>query len=247
MTNNIIELNNRFNKVMEMGWIKQGEKNYVNAGCILEKLLGIRAECFEIPDFEEIEIKTKKLFSKSYIKLFTATPDGEGLFEIKRLRDNYGYPDSQKQNMKVLNISVNAISLLPMGLKYFFKLEVSNENKKIFLNIYDKDNRLIDKQTSWTFKMLEEKLLGKLQILALVDVLYNKSDNINYYKYTDINFYKLKDFNTFIKLIEQGKIDINFTIGVFRAGKRKGQTHDHGTGFRINQDSLSDLYDPIII
>lgn len=247
MNENIIELKERFNKVSKMDWIKQGEKNYVNHGCILEKLLGVNASYFEIPDFEGIEIKAKKLFSKSCIKLFNATPDGEGLFEIKRLRDTYGYPDAKKSGMKVLNISVNTNNFLPIGTNYLFRLEVNKDDKKIFLNIYERSNGLIDNQTSWSFEMLEEKLLRKLQILALVDVLHKKSNGTEYYKYTNISFYKLKSFDSFIKLIENGKIIITFKISVFRNGKRIGQTHDHGTSFEIKEEYLKDLYDPIVI
>lgn len=225
-----------------MGWIKQDMTSRINFGCTLEKLMDIKSGNFEIPDYNGIEIKTKKIFSKSYLKLFNSSPDGRGLFEIKRLKEKYGYPDSILKNMKVLNISVCANNYLKIGMNYLFKLMVDRENKKLYLNIFDKNGKLIDNETFWSFELLEEKLIRKLQLLAVIDVLTQKNNNIEYYKYIEINFYKLKDFESFIYLIEKGYIRITFKVSVFRTGKRLGQTHDHGTGFEIKEEDLQKLY-----
>lgn len=164
------------------------------------------------------------------------------MFEIKRLKEKYGYPDSILKNMKVLNVSVYANNYLKIGMNYLFKLMVDRENKKLYLNVFDKNGKLIDNETFWSFELLEEKLIRKLQLLAVIDVLTQKNNNIEYYKYIEINFYKLKDFESFIYLIEKGYIRIIFKVSVFRTGKRLGQTHDHGTGFEIKEEDLKKLY-----
>lgn len=38
-----------------------------------------------------------------------------------------------------------------------------------------------------------------------------------------------------IDLLEQGKIYVDLRIGQYHSGDKKGQTHDHGTGFRIKE------------
>ena len=70
-------------------------------------------------------------------------------------------------------------------------------------------------------------------------------NNEGYYHYNKINIYKLKDFDTFLKLIDDGIIDITFKIGVFKDGKRKGGVYDRGTDFSIGINNLNLLYEEI--
>ena len=43
------------------------------------------------------------------------------------------------------------------------------------------------------------------------------------------------DYDAFVSLLEQGKIYIDLRIGQYHGGAKDGQTHDHGTGFRIKE------------
>ena len=51
-----------------------------------------------------------------------------------------------------------------------------------------------------------------------------------------------RGFDVFVKLIESGVVQINFTIGIFKKGDRIGQLHDHGTEFIIQEKDLEKLY-----
>ena len=87
--------------------------NNYNSGCGLtfEKLIGKDAENFEIPDFGEIQIKTKVCSNSRFpmtITLFSAAPDGDYLFEIKRLRNKFGIPDKKNPNLLCFNGLVTA-------------------------------------------------------------------------------------------------------------------------------------------
>ena len=60
------ELKERINIIKEKGWIPCSHNNYGNAGLKLEKMLNINSGDFEIPDYNNIEIKTKKsIFHKT--------------------------------------------------------------------------------------------------------------------------------------------------------------------------------------
>ena len=61
-----------------------------------ESLLGKLPDSMFFSDYYGIEIKTRRAYSKSAITLFNATPDGEDLFEIERLKNKYveGIKDS---------------------------------------------------------------------------------------------------------------------------------------------------------
>ncbi len=245
MEGNIQKLKTEFERIYKLGWIKCNSKGTGSAGNTFELLLKKPIENFEIPDFEDIEIKTKKIFCGDYITLFSATPDGKYLFEIKRLRNTYGYPHKKEKNIKVLNISVFAKKITTLGSRFLFSLKVEKEQQKIFLCVLNRNNEIIDMNTFWTFELLEEKLYRKLKTLAIVDVLQKKVNGQSFYKYDNITFYKLKNFDEFINLIENGVIRITFKIGTFCSGKRYGEIHDHGTSFDIKEKDLEKLYNLI--
>ena len=90
-----------------------------------------------------------------------------------------------------------------------------------------------------------KKLERKLSFLAFIKAWTKTINGIDYYKYYDIQFYRLKSFDEFLKLMEQGKIRITFKIGIFRDGKRKGDIHDRGTGFEIQDLDIQQLFNKI--
>ena len=99
------ELNKKFNKIKNNGWIlSQGNGNGAG-GITFEKLLNIQTNNFEIPDFKDIELKVKYSNKEKYISLFNATPDSF-LYEIKRINDEYGYSDKDFPNYNIFQTSV---------------------------------------------------------------------------------------------------------------------------------------------
>lgn len=232
----------KLEKIKKKGWI-QSINNYSSGiGKTLEKELEINSGEFEIPDFEEIEIKTKKIDSVHDITLFSTTPDSY-LYEIKRIHQKYGYPHSKYPKFKVFNITVCSNKFTPMSNKYNFIIYVDWKNEKVVLNVHDKySGALIDDYSSWSFEMLKEKLYRKLKYLCLVKAKRKYEFPNVYYKYIDYNFYILKDFDSFIKAIDKGIIKITFKINVLKKGPKKGQIKDHGTSFDIHENDLSAIY-----
>ena len=93
-------------------------------------MLGKEKSDFCVPDYDGIEIKTRRSFSKGLIGLFGSVPDGEELFELDRLREKYGYPDKEIRSAKVLYSVVYGNMLCQVGTKYFFKLDVDRQGSK---------------------------------------------------------------------------------------------------------------------
>lgn len=245
MDENIRLLKKRFLEIKKKGWIKSLRKDTGGIGVTFEQLIGVQENCLEIPDFGNIEIKTKRAYSESYTNLFNCVPTGPHYHEIERIKEKFGYPDKILRKYKVLNTSVYGNMITNVGLNFYFKLEVDRKLQKIFLIVLDKNHNLIENIVYWDFDILEEKMFRKLKTLAFVKALVKHKNKEEYFKYYDIKIYKLKDFNTFIKLIELGMIRINFKIGIFRSGNKIGQIHDHGTSFNIKESDLTKLYDLI--
>lgn len=229
-------------KIINLSWVESSCSGSGGIGITFEKLLDIETNTLAIPDYGEIEIKTKLINKKTYISLFNATPDSY-LFEIKRIRDNYGYPDSKNPSYKVFNISVYADKKIYIGKNLFAKLKIDMIGEKITLLIFDIYGNLVDSDCSWSFEMIREKVLRKLQYLFLVYGESMVENNTTYYRYLKYYCYKLKSFDSFIEALRIGNMRITFKIGVYREGGKRGQINDHGTSFDIKEDKIHSIYE----
>lgn len=243
MDKKILSLQQKFKEIKEQGYVKSIRKGSTGIGATFEYLIGKIEESFEIPDFNGIEIKTRREYSKSHITLFNAVPTGSSFYEVKRLRDNYGYRDPKDHNLKRLSTIISGDIIIRCGLWYYFKLEVDREKERINLNIYDHKKNLIDNNTYWDFDILKEKIYRKLQVLAIIKAWTNQKNGIKYFKYDKMTIYIFKDFDYFIKAVEDGYIKVKLAIGNYYDEKRYGMVHSHGVGFCIGEENLLKIYD----
>lgn len=238
----LIELKNRFLKIKKMGWHKSIRKGSTGIGATFEYLLGKSENDLEIPDFLNIEIKTKRHYSNSFTTLFNYTPNGLHYHEVERLRKKYGYPSSILKEYLVLHNSVFCDKTTLIGNKYYFMTKIDRIKQKIYLLIFDKNMNLIEDNIHWDFDILKEKLYRKLKIIGFIDTYRKYVNNEEYFYYYKLIIYRIRNFDIFIKLIEDGIIRISFKIDVFYKERRKGQIHDHGTGFDIKKRDIEKLY-----
>ena len=137
MKKKIKDLYEGFEKIQRIGWIRSlNSNNSGGVGLTFEKILGISNNELEIPDYNGIEIKTKRSNSNSYITLFSCKPEGKYYHEVERIKDQYGYPHKRLKQYNVLNNSVYGNKKNKIGIKFYFKLKVEHECRKIFLLIY---------------------------------------------------------------------------------------------------------------
>lgn len=233
----------KFNKIKKMGWIESERTDYGAIGVTFEKLIGVTTNDFEIPDFGSIEIKTKSKSKFDYVNLFNCVPTGPYYHEVDRIKDLFGYPDSKLNKFKVLNGEVFCNKLTKIGNKFYFKLNIYKNKKRITLSIFDRQNHKIEENTYWDFDVLEEKLNRKLTYLALINADKKIVNGKNFFKYNTLSLYRLKGFDTFINLMENDFIKITFKLGVFRDKKRLGKIHDRGTAFSIKEQNINKLFD----
>lgn len=226
-------------KVLTGEWIESINEGNGSCGLTLEKILCIQKNNFEIPDYCGVEIKTKYSKKETKVSLFHATPDSY-LFEIKRLVNTYGYIN-KNEDFKRFAISVNSKKLKYIG-KYIFTIEVDRSKNKVILKIFDINMNLIDNNTSWSFELLKTKLERKLSYLAFFHADRKYELQKVYFKYKNVSFLKLKSFEDFINLLENGYIDITFSVSCYIGEYRTGMIYDHGTSFSIEETNLQKLF-----
>ena len=242
MKEEIKKLKEEFLKIKQKGWIKSLNSGSNGIGFTFEALLGIPRNELEIPDYNGIELKTRRYSSTSYIILFSSKPEGKYYHEVERIKDTYGYPHNKFKEYKVLNNSVYGNKVNKIGQNFYFKLDIDKVQRKIYLLVYDKNKRLIEKDVYWDFDILAEKLYRKLRFLAIIKAYSKKNDSCEYFKYNLMDVYCLKNFEKFISLIEEGIIRVNFKLNIKTKGEKIGQIHDHGTSFDILEKDIQKLY-----
>jgi len=245
MIQDIEKLRKNFERIKNMGWVRETKKGNLSIGATFEALIGKERDELPIPDFGCVEIKTMNDNSKTRLHLFNLKPDGDCKFPIKRILECLVCPDKDNKECRVFYRSFNSKKITKIGKFKDGKIFVNRENEKIELLVYNEKCKNININVSWSFSWIEKRLMQKLRYLAIIRAAAKIVNGIGYYHYHKINFYKLKDFDTFLFLIENGIIEITFKIGVFKKGRRKGEVHDHGTDFSINIDNIDLLYDEI--
>ena len=247
MNETFIKLQKKFEKIKEKEYIRGIYNSYSSIGRTFEHELGLEMNKECEPDFEDIEIKTRRTYSKSLISLFTAVPDGKKPLELARIKDLYGYPYKRDRRFKSLYVEVYGNKLNFGGAKFQYKLYVDRKEEKVYLSIYNEKGENIEKKVYWSFRYLKEKLTNKLTKLAIINAWTKKINGWNYFKYYRINYYVLKDFNQFINMLENGKIVLKIKIDIYTDESNYGKMYDHGCSFSIAEEDITELFYPYIV
>lgn len=247
----INELKAKFERIKDKGYIRGiNNCNFGNAGLTFEKLIGKENDEFQIADYKGVEIKVKNNFSfcNKYknIHLFSLVPSNCFGLELKRIRRMYGTKDKDFPDVNVFMKTIVSNRKIEVNDNYFFKLKVLYSEKRIYLYVYDKQNRLIDKNIYWDFEEIENVVERKLNYLCFVKYDSKLVSGNKYYKYVDMKFFKFKGMDTFFRLLENGNIRIYFCLGVYKSGYKKGMEHDHGVTFDIKESDLCKLYEEVL-
>ena len=225
-----------------MGWIKSLRSGPTGVGYTFETLLGLSENSIPFPDYFNIEIKTHRKSSNSLINLFNYNPIGDNSYQLKYIYEQYGYPSRKDTNKKVFNVSLYCNYRKFISNKFSLTLSICRDERKLFLEVYDSNGKLYEKNTFWDFATLEDKLYSKLSYLAYVTVSNKFINGQEFFRYDNIYFYKLRDFDTFLYLLNLGKICISFKVGGNVVESFPWQIDSHGTSFCIKCKDLQLLY-----
>ncbi|MBF8249978.1 MAG: hypothetical protein HW400_579 [Candidatus Levybacteria bacterium] len=245
-------------KIAESGWIMNARKG--NAGGIgntLEDLLGIKENNLPIPNAAEWELKTQRLNSTSLTTLFHSEPSPRAIrFVPQVLLPKYGWPhkeDGKKYPKGEMSFrqTIHGQSRSDRG----FMVVIDRPEKKILISFDSKSVDIehkgwlesvkqrvgleeLNPQPYWGFDDLEHKAGTKLLNSFYVQAEVKVEKKIEYYKYTKALMLQKFSFDGFLKALEEGKVLVDFDA---RSG------HNHGTKFRLRQDSLPTLYEKVTV
>ena len=219
-----------YTKIKDMGWIKTHRSGPTGIGKTLEDLLGIVENNIDGPDFGDYELKSCRINSNSMLTIFTRTPQPRGA--ANTLRMTFGYSsDVYDNDEKVLHSTLSAdrfVSIANTG----HSLKITCDSMKI--SIVAEDGNVY---AYWARDQLKKAFEKKYKNKFVYAKAQSKGNGVNE-EFSFIEAYEVSgfDFDAFVNLLEQGKIYIDLRIGQYHGGTKNGQTHDHGTGFRIKEN-----------
>jgi len=244
---------NELKEIAAMGWIPNARRG--NAGGIgntLEDLLGIEENNLPMPNAAEWELKTQRANTTSLTTLFHIEPSPRAVrFVPQVLLPKYGWPHEEAGRLYPrseisFRQTIHGQSRSDRG----FMVVIDRRQRKILISFDAKsvDSRHrgwlesvkkrvglgeLNPQPYWGFDDLEHKAGTKLLNTFYVQAEVKAERRKEYYKYIKVMMLQKFSFEGFLKALEEGRILVDFDA---RTG------HNHGTKFRIRQDSLPMLY-----
>lgn len=241
-----------------MGWIPNARRG--NAGGIgntLEDLLGIKENNLPIPNATEWELKAQRLNSTSLTTLFHIEPSPRAIrFVPQVLLPMYGWIHQEggkkyPKNEMSFRQTIHGQSRSDRG----FLVIVERKMRKILIsfdmNSVDIRHKKwlesvkkrvglgeLNPQPYWGFNDLEHKAGTKLPNTFYVQAEVKTERKKEYYHYTKIMMLQKFSFKGFLKALETGKILVDFDA---RTG------HNHGTKFRMRQNTVPMLYEKALV
>jgi len=222
--------------VVDDGWHETKRKGNTGIGKTFEDLLEKEEDNLDAPDFHDIEIKTHETAAKSLLTLFTKSPTNPRGANTM-LRNRYGKKDEYGNNILHHTVSGNR-KTNSNSYNYDFKIDIDWESQVVRLEVFDKNDIMIDNSVYWSFDSLQKQLDKKLKYIAVVSAESKIENEKKYYKYNSANLFTDLTVQSLCRGIENGDIKVDIRIGAYHSGKKKGKTHDHGTAFRINMEKL---------
>jgi len=214
------------------GYVKSRRKGDTGIGKTLETELGIKENNLKINDLRHgeliVELKGQRTKTTSNITLFTLEPNKNGTTD-KGLIEKYGYLDVKGR--RGLKITMKTGVYNPQG----FTLVVDKKSKRIILR-HRKDGDVC----FWDVKSIRDKLKKKLANNLLI--VFADSKKVKEKEHFHFNrAYLLSNLSAmkFLKQVEAGKIVAEFRMHI----KENGSARNHGTGFRMNERYIADLYE----
>lgn len=233
-----------FLSIKRKGWVVSNRKHDTGIGKTFEDLIGIHENNNFLADYKDVlELKSKRELSESMVTLFTKAPTYPKKVN-SILREKYGQPDKKADNMKILHTTISAGDFNTFANMFGFKLKIDEQQQKIFITIKDlHSDKTEGAEIYYDFKDVKNIIEKKCKYIAYITAETKKENRREYFRFIKAVLLSGLTFEKFIEFIKKGIIVYDIRLGVYRSGKNKGKTHDHGSGFRILKKNLAKVFD----
>lgn len=223
------EIQDKIKELNAKGYIPSIRKGPTGIGHTLEHELKLSENNLAIPDIGgRVELKATRRASNSMVTLFTFN---RAVWQIqqKEIIEKYGYIDDK--NRKSLYSTVFHGQPNPQNLK----IEIDKSQNKVHL--YHSSGVLL---ATWSIFTIVGKFISKLERLLVVfaDSRINNELNKEEFLFTEAYLLENPSPDQFLLAFENSLIAIDIRMHI----KSPGVVRNHGTGFRILEKNITDLY-----
>ncbi len=213
----------------EKGFVPSRRRGPTGIGHTLEQELNLTETNLAIPDIGgRVELKATRRNSNSMVSLFTFNRTVWKLHQ-KEIIETYGYLDDQKRQSLYSTVFHGQPN--PQNLK----IEIDKRRNKVHL--YHSSDVLL---ATWDMYIIVGKFISKLERLLIVLADNQLSDESGKEEFLFNEAYILEDPSpdNFINAFENSQIAIDLRMHL----KSTGTVRNHGTGFRIKENNIPNLY-----
>lgn len=219
----------RLRELKAMGYVKTHRSGPTGIGKTLEDLLGIEENNIAIANTTFAEIKSARKGSQSMLTLFTKAPLPDEA--NARMLGKYGYVTLSSKGRKVLHTTTWATGYNSLRGQRGFKVHVV-PGKLALISVTREELGY------WDEVILKDAFEKKLHhVLYVLADGRGKSGNEEFW-FNEVWLLSGFNFHGFTVAVNEGVVCIDTRIGQYPDGR----PHDHGTGFRVLPDKLSQCF-----
>jgi hypothetical protein len=217
------EIKLKLTEIKALGYVKSLRHGSTGIGKTLETLLGINENNIPLPDLDKIELKATRTNSYNTITLFTFNNKAWKINPLEAIK-KYGSRDKNGR----------------LGLYYTMSIKPNGAGLFIYVDNNNIEIRHISGIViaSWQLQSIERKFEEKVKNILLVKA---KSEMRGDYEYFYYNRAKLLTGGT-TKEILKTKFENEQLLVDLRLHEKETMARNHGTGFRVYEKDLEDLY-----
>lgn len=232
-----------FSAIKLKGFVESHRTHNTGIGKTFEDLIGISENNNFLADYEDVlELKSSRELSTSMVTLFTKAPTNpKGMNSI--MRETYGEPDQKAGGLKTVHTTFSALKFNTFFGKFGFKLEVDEQKRRIYILIKNLQTGKIENiEVYYDFDDIKEVIEKKLDYVAYIKAETKTENGKEFFNFKKAILLNGLTFDKFIRFVKEGLILYDIRIGVYRSGKMKGKTHDHGSGFRVLKNNINKVF-----
>jgi hypothetical protein len=203
-------------------WVRSKRRGPTGIGHTLEILLGLPENNIALPDLRQIELKAHRINSSSMITLFTFNRRVWRMKPLQAIKE-FGTPDQNGRLGLYFTMSCT-----PNSTGLF--LSVGNQT----ISVQHTSGRII---AEWELAQLEKRFVEKIPALILVSALSEMRGTTEYFKFERAQLLE----GTSAQIIRSQILSGNILVDL-RLHDNKTSARNHGTGFRVREDKLPQLF-----
>ena len=243
MDNCVNELQEKFRKIKDRGWIKSISKSDGSVGITFEALLGKKENNSILPDYNGIELKCSASVYSYSITLFSINFDGPTKYETQRLANLYGKRDSIVKDKNTLHAFFSYNNKYLVNNMYYFGIKIDEKAEMIYLVISSINGNVIEEKCFIRFESLKKHLSTKLNCLAMISANKKRIDGVTYFSYSKLEMFQLKSFNSFLEAIKKDKVKISLILRIRKSKLYYGTPDYKNLTFTIKKCDLHYIFD----